>query len=926
MTPEERARREIDRLLAASGWAVQDYRAMNLGASRGIAVREFPLKKGHGYADYLLYASAKAIGVVEAKPEGHTLKGVETQSARYVDGLPEGVPTYGLPLPFSYESTGVETQFTNSLEPDARSRVVFSFHRPEELVRLARLKDRQVRGALREMPLLNAEGLWPAQIEAIGNLERSLADNRPRSLIQMATGSGKTFTAVSALYRLVKFAGASRVLFLVDRRNLGTQTVTEFQQYRSPYNGYSFTDEYNVQLLGSNRIDPSSRVAVTTVQRLYSMLKGEEEFREEREEGSLFEAAPLDAAGKNTMPVVYNPRIPIEAFDFVVVDECHRSIYNLWRQVLEYFDAFLVGLTATPSKHTIGFFYGNLVMEYPHRRAVTDGVNVDEEVYRIRTRTTQGGATLEAEPGFYVPKRDRRTRKRRFEELDDDLTYTAGQLDKDVVSEQQIRLVVRTFRDRLFTEIFPGRTEVPKTLIFAKDDSHADDITRIVREEFGKGNDFCQKITYRTTGKKPEDLLKEFRTAFDPRVAVSVDMIATGTDVKPLECLLFMRNVKSANYLEQMKGRGTRVVDKATLRSVTPDTDAKTHFVIVDAVGVLEGDKTESQPLDREPSASLEKILKMVAAGVASDDLASTLASRIARLEKRIGPEEREELAGLAGGRDLKALAASLAESVDEDARVARAAEELAVPEEEVTDEQAEEAGEEMVREALSPFYDPALRNRVLDIATASVQVLDEVTPDELLEAGFDEAATEKARSMVEGFRKFVEEHRGDIEALRILYSSPRRAGLRFRQVKELARAIERPPLGATPEGLWRAYQAVEAGKAGKSGGKQLADVVSLVRHAIDPEGEPLRPHADVVEERYRAWLAEQEAAGASFTEEQRRWLDAIKDHIANALRIERDHFEMGKLQQLGGLGKVYRVFGDRLPKIMDELNERLAA
>ncbi|MDP9439566.1 MAG: DEAD/DEAH box helicase family protein, partial [Actinomycetota bacterium] len=336
MNPEERARQEIDRLLSGSGWAVQDYSAMNLGASSGIAVREFPLKKGHGYADYLLYARGKAIGIVEAKPEGHTLKGVETQSAKYVDGLPEGVPTYGLPLPFSYESTGIETQFTNALEPDARSREVFSFHRPEELVNLARLKDRQVRGALRNMPPLNADGFWPAQVEAITNLERSLAENRPRSLIQMATGSGKTFTAVSAVYRLVKFAGAKRVLFLVDRRNLGTQTLTEFQQYRSPYNGYSFTDEYNVPLLRSNRIDQASRVIVTTVQRLYSMLKGEEEFEEEREEGSLFEAAPEALQKQGPMLVAYNPRIPIEAFDFVVVDECHRSIYNLWRQVLEY--------------------------------------------------------------------------------------------------------------------------------------------------------------------------------------------------------------------------------------------------------------------------------------------------------------------------------------------------------------------------------------------------------------------------------------------------------------------------------------------------------------------------------------------------------------------------------------------------------------
>jgi len=761
------------------------------------------------------------------------------------------------------------------------------------------------------------------QVEAIRNLETSLAQNRPRSLIQMATGSGKTFTTVSAVYRLIKFAGAKRVLFLVDRKNLGTQTLTEFQQYTSPYNGYSFAEEYNVQHLHSNRIDEASRVVVTTVQRLYSMLKGEEEFDEEREEGSLFDAGP--ALGGAPMPVTYNPRIPIESFDFIVVDECHRSIYNLWRQVLEYFDAFIIGLTATPSKQTIGFFGGNLVMEYPHQRAVTDGVNVEGEVYVIRTRITSGGATLEAEPDFYVPRRDRRTRARRYAELDDDLTYTANQLDRDVVSEQQIRLVIKTFKDKLFTESFPGRKNVPKTLIFAKDDSHADDITRIAREEFGKGNDFCQKITYRTTGKKPEDLLQEFRTAFYPRIAVSVDMIATGTDVKPLECLLFMRNVKSANYLEQMKGRGTRVVDKATLNTVTPDTDAKTHFVIVDAVGVLESDKTESQPLERLRSVPTEKLLQSVAVGAANPDLASTLASRLSHLDKRISPEQRQELTALASGKDLKALSGALVQSIDPDAHIAHASREHDLPPEQLTEEQIREAAEDVIRDALRPFHDPALRNGILDAARSSEQILDEVTPDELLESGFDEEATEKARLLIADFEQFIEDNKDEIEALQILYSRPYRAGLRYGQVKDLDAAIKRPPLGVGRERLWTAYEALESSRGYRSGGERITDVISLVKHAID-SGEPLRPYAAAVQERYENWLAEQDAARASFTSEQKEWLDAIKDHIATSLRINQDDFEYGELQRLGGLGRVYRVFGEDLTKIMDDLNERLVA
>jgi type I restriction enzyme R subunit len=593
MTPEQKSRQQIDRQLEQAGWAVQSYRDMNISASVGVAIREFPLKSG--FADYLLYADGKAIGVVEAKPEGHTLTGVETQSSKYKDGLPKNLPHYHLPLPFAYESTGTVTQFTNALEPDARSRPVFTFHRPEELIRLAKLDD-QLRTLLRKLPSLTTGHLWRVQIDSIQNLEKSLAENRPRSLIQMATGSGKTFTAVNFCYRLIKFAKAKRILFLVDRNNLGSQTLNEFQQFVSPLNSYKFTEEYGVQHLKRNTIDPAAKVCITTIQRLYSMLKGEEDFLEENEEGSLFEAdVPFI---KEPLPVIYNEKIPIETFDFVVVDECHRSIYNIWRQVLEYFDASLIGLTATPTAQTIGFFGGNMVQDYSHEDAVVDGVNVGYDVYRIETQVSKDGAKLAKEPGIFIPHRDRRTKSKKYKELDDDLTYTANQLDRDVVNESQIRLVVRTFKDKL-PEIFPGRTEVPKTLVFAKTDLHAEDIVRIMREEFGKGNDFCQKITSKSTGKKPGELLAEFRTSYNPRIAVTVDMIATGTDVKPLECLIFMRNIRSLSYFEQMKGRGCRIVDPDVLQSVTPDARHKTHFVIVDAVGVCEEDKTASKPLDR---------------------------------------------------------------------------------------------------------------------------------------------------------------------------------------------------------------------------------------------------------------------------------------------------------------------------------------
>ena len=660
--PEQQARSNIDALLQAAGWHVCDAAAANIHAAHGVAIREFPLP-GYGFADYLLYVDGKAAGVIEAKKEGVTLTGVETQSDKYTKGLPPGLPCWRNPLPFSYQSTGIETRFTNGLDPHPRSRPVFAFHKPETLrewldllpqptvlstgtasVAHAAFAPATFLTRLQSMPPLREEGLWPAQITAIHNLEQSLKENRPRALIQMATGSGKTFTAISFIYRLIKFAGARRVLFLVDRGNLADQTLKEFQQYVSPYNNFKFSEEYIVQRLQGNQIDTTARVCICTIQRLYSMLKGRDLPADLEEEsvdqlGKLFgdigqrrtspdkargeraaelpDSAMSSAATRATPyggallspiePIEYNPNIPIETFDLIVTDEAHRSIYNLWAQVLEYFDAYLVGLTATPGKQTFGFFHQNLVMEYNHEMAVADGVNVNYDVYRIKTAITEGGSKVEA--GYYVERQERDTRKTRWEELDDDFAYDPNQLDHDVVTPDQIRTIVRTFRDKLFGEIFPARSEVPKTLVFAKDDNHAENIVEILREEFGKGNEFAQKITYRTTGDTPQNLIKAFRNSYHPRIAVTVDMIATGTDIKPVEIVFFMRAVKSRGFFEQMKGRGVRVIAPDDLKAVTPDAQAKDHFVIIDAVGVCEQDKTDARPMQRVASANLAEEL-----------------------------------------------------------------------------------------------------------------------------------------------------------------------------------------------------------------------------------------------------------------------------------------------------------------------------
>ena len=920
LTPEAKARLDIDRKLVAAGWVVQEARAVNLRAGRGVAVREFRMKPPHGRADYLLFVDGAAAGVIEAKKEDATLTGVEWQSARYVEGLPDAVPSaLEGALPFAYESTGAVTRFTNTLEPDAASREVFSFHRPETLAAWIADVSRHplaptLRHRLRALPPPQPAGLWAAQHTAIANLERSLAENRPRALIQMATGSGKTFTAANIAYRLVKHADARRILFLVDRANLGRQTLKELQSFSTPDDGRKLTELYNVQHLSSNRVDPVARVTISTIQRVYSILRGDPALDEELDEHSAFEAA------RELVPVEYCAALPPEFFDVVIVDECHRSIYGLWRQVLDYFDAFVVGLTATPNKQAFGFFDQNLVMEYGHEQAVVDGVNVDFDVYRIRTEITERGSTIDA--GLWTRFRDRRTRRTRWELLDDELPYTAAELDKKAVARDQIRTVLETFRDRLFTEIFPGRTEVPKTLIFAKDDAHAEEIVQIAREVFGKGNDFVAKITYKATGRKTDDLIQEFRLSPNPRIAVTVDMIATGTDVKPLECVFFMRAVKSRTYFEQMKGRGVRVIPDSDLQAVVPGATAKERFVIVDAVGVTETELAETPPLDRQPTVPLERLLRQVSFGVRDPDAISAIASRLARLDRRLTDTQRMQLAALADGKTVREIAGGIVAALDPDNQLDAAREATGSEEPSVDDIAA--AQNALLDEAVAPLaHSPELRERIVEVRRSLEIAIDETSADVVLDAGYSREAADRARETVESWQRFCEEHRDEITALQVLYSQPYARRLTFAEVRELAEAIKAPPRGWTPERLWQAYEALDRARAGGSGRRVLTDLVSLVRVALHPEDE-LVPYPDLVRERFRAWLLAQENAGRVFAPEQLLWLERIADHVAASLGISTDDFSYTPFVEAGGLGKAGEVFGEELGPLLEELNEVL--
>lgn len=869
-----------------------------------------------------MFVARQAVGIIEAKKEaeGHRLTVVEEQSSEYANSKLKYINNQ--PLPFVYESTGIITRFTDRRDPKPRSRPVFSFHRPETFQEWLK-QPKPLRARLLDIPPLSPDfsgrssvGLRQCQVIAVRNLEQSFKENRPRALAQMATGSGKTFTAITFIYRLLKYADAKRILFLVDTKNLGEQAEQEFMAYSPNDDNRKFTELYTAGRLKSSYIPTSSHVCISTIQRLYSILKGEE-LDEKAEEENPNEFVQI----KSPKPVVYSAKTPPEFFDFIVIDECHRSIYNLWKQVLDYFDAFLIGLTATPDKRTFGFFNENVVSEYSHEAAVVDGVNVTYDVYTIETEITKNGSKIVAKE--YVDKRDKLTRKTRWEQVDEEIIYSGKQLDRDVVNPSQIRNVIRTFKEKL-PEIFPNRTEVPKTLIFAKTDSHAEDIIDIVRQEFGEGNNFCKKVTYQSV-EDPKSLLAQFRNDYYPRIAVTVDMIATGTDVKPLECLLFMRDVKSKGYFEQMKGRGTRTLGYDDLKKVTPSAiSAKTHFVIVDAVGVIKSVKTDSRPLERKRTVPIKDLMMGVMMGAQDEDTFTSLANRLVRLERQMTPEEEKKTAEMTKGKTTGDIAKSLLAAYDLDfiTEQARADNQLSTREE-PTEEQIIAARTKVIQEVASTFTGDLIE--YLDnVRRVHEQIIDPGL-DKVIGVGWNVDAKEKAQSLVKEFADYIEANKDEIVALSIFYNQPyQQRTITYQMVKEVLDKIKlnRPHLA--PVRVWQAYEQLEQVK-GKSSLSELTALVALIRRVVGIDS-ILTPYEATVNKNFQDWVFKKQAGPLKFNEEQMDWLRMIKEHITSSFYLESDDLDLSPFDAKGGIGRMYQLFGDDMYGIIQELNEGLAA
>ena len=895
MTPEAKAREEIDKKLVQAGWVIQDVKDVDILASLGVAVREFPTSSGP--VDYALFVDGAPVGVIEAKRQeaGEILTSVETQSARYANSTFKWVAT-DYKIRFAYEATNKLIRFTDYNDIKYRSRKVFNFHRPETL-HLLLLQLDTVRNNLKHLPPLNTDGFRKCQVTAINNLDKSFAENRPKALVQMATGAGKTFTAITAAYRLLKFGKMSRILFLVDTKDLGNQAEREFLAYHPSDDNRSFSELYGVRRLKTSFIPKDAQVCICTIQRMYSILKGEE--LDESAEDVHFEE--LETADKKLpKQVVYNEKYPPEFFDCIIVDECHRSIYNVWNQVLEYFDSFIIGLTATPDKRTFAFFEENVVSEYTREQAIIDNVNVGEDVFVIETKVgKKGGHILKQQ----VECRDRMSREKRWKLLDEEVNYQPSQLDRDIVNFSQIRTVIRTFKESLSTALFPCRKEVPKTLIFAKTDSHADDIVQIVREEFGEGNEFCQKITCQTD--KSDAILSSYRNSYYPRIAVTVDMIATGIDVKPIECLIFMRDVRSRNYFEQMKGRGTRTLCKDDLQKVTPSaTENKDHFVIVDAVGVTKSKKTDTRPLERKPSVSLKELMMSVAMGAKDADTLTSLANRLVRLNSQMTDEERIDFKKNVT-KSAGVLAENLLNSFDEDYLQGK-------------------NRDEVIHEAVLPFYNPKVRQYIENMRRVHEQVIDNVNLDKVEFAGFDTDQEKAADRAIATFREFINENKDEIVALRIIYDQA--YADRPMLIEELKALYEKlTAKNVTVERLWNCYAIKKPEKVKKGVMAKIVDLISLIRYELG-FADNLAPFADRVNYNFMQWTLKCNAGNIHFTEEQMKWLRLIKDHIISSLSVESSDLDYNPFDGMGGLGRFYELFGDNYETILHQMSIELVA
>lgn len=854
MTPEEKARQKIDQWLTDAGWKVVD-REDYEPTCTAVAIRE-GLLKGNLEADYFLFINGKAVGVLEAKREDIEAfsNKVCEQAVLYARSVPNIYQTYQKPLPFIFTSNGKDLYFCDFREQDSYFKQIMSIPTPHELVEKLGIED-----IFAGLPTLKKKGLRDCQYEAVTELEKTFRNGQNRALMVLATGAGKTYTACLTAYRMLSYTSMRRVLFLVDRNNLGKQAEGEFGTFRLTENGDAFNTIFTVNRLRSSYIPSDSNVVISTIQRLFSFLKGEDiEDSEDDDEN--------EPAEEITLPP--NPYLPHDYFDMIIIDECHRSIYGNWRKVLEYFDtARLVGLTATPIEETKKFFNYNIIVNYTLEKSIVDGVNVDCRVYRIKTQVTEtGGAILEGEK---FKEETRYTGEVKTVSSKETKIYTNKELNRSVINPAQIKLILSTYRDVVYTELFnepqrePNMDYLPKTLIFALNEAHATNIVQIAKEVFGRTDDrFVQKITY-STGDSNE-LIRQFRNDKDFRITVTCTLVATGTDVKPLEVVMFMRDVESLPLYIQMKGRGVRTIGDEQLRNVTPNAFSKDCFYLVDAVGVTEHAQTV-KPIDDGPTTktiTLKELLEHISHGYIPDEYLKRLAATLARIHNKANDSQRKEFARLCHD-DMKELSARIYDVLEKG---------ILPPFVSTEEPNLERKG------LVSPLANHANARRYLLILAAGFVNTLMPGEDTLISKGF---SIEDAKNTTEAFEDFCKEYYDEIEALRIIYSN---AGepITYSMLKDLEHKLKMANNHFTPKQIWNSYAILSPSKVKRSTTKEesdaLTNIIQLVRFAFR-QIERLDSVVTTSKQYFNLWLGQTQR---EITDKQREVISRIVDYIAS--------------------------------------------
>ena len=853
MLPEEKARIKIDQWFY-DGWEVVN-RDQYTPTSTAVAIRE-GLLKGNLEADYFLFINGKAVGVLEAKREEVDVSSgiVSDQVVTYAKNIPQYYQAYQRPLPLLYKSNGKIVLFKDYRDNDSDFEEINRIHTPWEIVKVLGIDD-----PFAGLPTLRSKRLRDCQYEAVTELEKSFRIGQNRALMVLATGAGKTYTACLTAYRMLAYTPMRRVLFLVDRNNLGKQAETEFGTFRLTDNGEAFNMIYTVNRLKSAKVPIDSNVVISTIQRLFSLLKGEEISDNEEDE-------EYDEEQEIVLPG--HPNLPHDFFDLIIIDECHRSIYGNWRKVLEYFDtARLLGLTATPVPETMAFFNNNRIVNYTLEKSILDGVNVDCRIYRIKTKATEeGGAIME---GDRLKVETRYTGEVKQVSNKETKNYTKEELNRSIINPAQIKLILNTYRDIVYTELFndPPREAnmdyLPKTLIFALNEAHATNIVNIAKEVFGRTDDrFIQKITY-SVGDSNE-LIRQFRNDKDFRIAVTCTLVATGTDVKPLEVVIFMRDVVSLPLYTQMKGRGVRTIGDEQLRNVTPNAISKDCFYLVDAVGVTEHEHLIPQPYEgpEGETVTLKELLERITHGYLPDIYLRRLASTLSRLYNKANNVQRNEFIRLAQD-DMKDLSK----------RIYDALEVQALPPFYTTDEPNNER-----KGLVAPIANHAdARKYILILAAGFVNTL-MPGEDTLIFKGF---SVEEARSTTDAFEEFCKEHADDIEVLRILYNNEGEP-ITYFMLKDLENKLKMENNRFTSKQLWNSYAIINPTTVKRTSLKEeseaLTNIIQLVRFAFH-QIEKLDCLVTTAKQFFNLWCGQHQR---DITDKQKAIIGKVVDYIAS--------------------------------------------